>query len=549
MLYRDISKILSYYLFGFSIALGIPLLLAVYYEFFTEAALHPQTHSTAAFAGSILICLALGFGLYRFGKYATGHLFRREALVTVVTIWFMTPAVASVPFMLSGTLTNPFQAYFEAASGFSTTGATVMAPKQFDPYSGEEVPIERSFCGVHTTDYSFYGNIEPIRNPETGAIEHEGIEAVSKALLFWRSFTQWFGGMGIIVLFIAILPALGVGGRVLFQAEVPGPIKESLTPRIKETALQLWKIYAGLTLLEIFFLRITNSAMTWLEAVTVAFSTLSTGGFTIHNQSIGYFDNVYTEAVIIVFMILGSINFAHYFYSLRGKFYRIYEPEFFLYLIVLTLSCCFSSWMLIGTDKELMTGESGLFGIGEAFRYGVFQMVSAQTSTGFVTANYDIWPYAVQSLMLIVMYLGGMSGSTAGGMKMVRHYMLFRIAQYKVESIFRPETVRQFRVSDREVDTGASIMVLCYFLIVAATAVFGTFFFILDGSDPETALGLTTCMVNNIGIGFRMDGPMESCAFLSNFGLVLSSILMLLGRLEFFAVLTILVPAFWRRNS
>jgi len=529
--------------------MGIPLLLACYYQFIAIPETHPQPHSTLAFFLSISSCVGLGGLLYLFGRKSRAHLFRREALATVVTIWFLTPAVAALPFVYSGTLTNPFQAYFEAASGFSTTGATVMYPKQYDPVTGEEVPIERVFGGVHKIHYIFNGTIDPVVNPATGEVEQVGIEAVSKALLFWRSFTQWFGGMGIIVLFVAILPALGVGGRVLFQAEVPGPVKDALTPRIKETALQLWKIYAVLTLLEIFFLHITDKEMTWLEKVTVTFSTLSTGGFTIRNASIGFFQNPYTEAVVIVFMILGSINFALYFYSLRGKFYRVYEPEFILYLIVLTLSCGFASWMIVGTPKELSTGVTGgVFSVGEAIRYGVFQMVSAQTSTGFVTANYDVWPYAVQSLMLIVMYLGGMSGSTAGGMKMVRHYMLFRISQYKVESIFRPETVRKFRVSGREVDTGASIMVLCYFLIVAVTAVFGTFFFIVDGIDPETALGLTTCMVNNIGIGFRMDGPTESCAFLSNFSLVLSSFLMLLGRLEFFAVLAVLVPAFWKRN-
>lgn len=550
MLYRDICKILGYYLFGLAVALAVPFLLAGYYEFFADPIDHPQPHTTIHFFWSMVVCYVLGYVCYRLGRKSSGHLYRREGLALVVLIWFLTPAIAALPFYFSGTLTDPFKCYFEATSGFSTTGATTMQAKKFDPNTGREVPIRKVFCGALTKVYTYWGTIDPVRDPETGKITHEGIEAVSKALLFWRSFTQWLGGMGIVVLFVAILPALGVGGKMLFQAEIPGPIKDALTPRIKETAIQLWKIYVGLSLLEVVFLMFTNSDIGWLDAFTVTFSTMSTGGFTIYNTSIGYFHSATTEWIVMAFMVLASINFSLYFYSLRAKFYRLYEPEFILFVILLLASCSLAAWFINGTGKILITGEhSGFFTSAESIRYGFFQIVSSMTTTGFVTANYDMWPYAVQVLMLMVMFMGGMSGSTAGGMKIVRQYMLFRIAQYKVESLFRPETIRRFRVGERDVDSSASIMVLCFFLIVIAVAALSTFIFVIDGLDPETAISMVTLLINNIGIGFRMAAPTESMAFLSDFSLIFSSILMIVGRLEFYAVLAILVPAFWKQNT
>jgi trk system potassium uptake protein len=550
MLYKDICKVLGYYLFGLTATLLIPLFLAVYYQYFADPAMHPQPHSTAAFFWSTVGCLAVGGACYFIGRFSTGHLYRREGLVAVVLIWFLTPLFAGLPFYLSGTLEDPFHAFFEAASGFTTTGATTMQAKQYDPETGKEVPIERTFCGALTTIYSYYGTIRPVRDKETKEVLFQGIEAVSKALLFWRSFTQWLGGMGIIVLFVAILPALGVGGKMLFQAEIPGPIKDSLTPRIKETAVHLWKIYLGMSVILCALLLLTNDEMDWLQALTVTFSTVSTGGFTITNESIGFYNNPYTHWLVIIFMLLASINFSLYYFSLKGKFYRIYEPEFFLFIVLVLFGCGFISWQLIGAEQLLLSGAStGAMTTHQAIREGVFQLVSAMTTTGFVTVSYNHWPYTVQIVMLVFMFIGGMSGSTAGGMKVIRQYMLFRIAQYKVESLFRPDTVRRFKVADRDVDQGASLMVLTYFLLVISISVFSTIFFVMDGIDPETSLALVTLLINNIGIGFRMASPTESCAFLSDFGLAFSSLLMIFGRLEFLAVLAVMVPAFWRQNK
>jgi len=549
MLYRDICKILSYFFFGLAAAMILPLFVAAYYEFAAPPEAHPQAHGTVVFLETIGISALLGLFCRRIGQNVSGYLFRREGIIVVVLIWFLSPAVAGIPYLLSGTLQNPFQAYFEAASGFTTTGATTFFPKRFNS-EGKEIPYQRTIKGVHDTTYTFYGTIEPIRDSVTGIITHEGVEAVGKAILFWRSFTQWLGGMGIIVLFVAVLPALGVGGRQLFHAEMPGPIKDSLTPRIKETASNLWKIYLGITLLQVVLLMLTDEEISLFDAVTITFSTVSTGGFSVKNASIGAYKSASTEWVIIIFMFLSSVNFSLYFFMMRGKLYRLYDTELILYIFMLAASCLLCTYFLVGTEKILLVdGEAGVFSLEEALRYGSFQVISAQTTTGFSTANYNIWPYTTQVIMILVMYFGGMAGSTAGGMKVMRHFMIFRIVQYKVESLFRPETVRTFRIANSEVDTGAVVRTLSYFVIVVAIATLGAFLMMMDGFDPESAFATVTLMINNIGIGFRITGPTESCAFMTNESLSLSSLLMIMGRLEFFAVLAILVPAFWKQRS
>lgn len=225
MLYKDICKILSYYLFSFCIILILPLSVAFYYQFLESTAAHPQPHTFFAFLETLLICLGCAILLYFSSKKEPiQQLFRREGLAAVVLIWFITPAIASLPYLLSDTLESPLHAYFEASSGFTTTGATIMQAKKFDA-TGKEIPYEETICGVHSITYTYFGTIDPIRDPETKAVLYEGIEAVSKALLFWRSLTQWLGGVGIIVLFVAILPALGVGGKTALSSRSSRPFK------------------------------------------------------------------------------------------------------------------------------------------------------------------------------------------------------------------------------------------------------------------------------------------------------------------------------------
>ncbi len=550
MNYKIISKVLGLYLYAYSVVLGVPLLLALYYEYVAHDSLHPQPHVSGAFLMTALCSIGLGSVFYAYGRKAKERIYRREGLLIVVVIWFLTPAISALPFWISGTLTNPLAAYFEAVSGLTTTGSTSLTAKQFDPVTGEEIPISMIVPGEKEISYEYYGTVAPVRDPLTQAIVYEGIEAVGKALLFWRAFMQWIGGVGIVVLFVAVLPALGVGGKLLFYTEMPGPIKEALTPRIKETAVELWKIYCMLTLAQIVLLKFTNDKMEWLDAIATTFATISTGGFTIRNGGLEHYDSAITDWIIIVFMLFGSINFALLYYVIKGKIYRLYEPEFLYFLGVVLAVCAFTSWNLIGTPRyPLSHSENAFMSVHEAIRYGSFQVISAISTTGFAIANYDKWPYAVQTLMLIAIYIGGMSGSTTGGIKIMRHYIVGKLTWHKIQSLYQPKAVHVFKIGEREVDDNSLIMVLCFIVVMVLVSVSGIFLYVIDGIDPETAIGLVASMINCSGQSFRAAGPKESCAFLSNFGYVLSTLLMLLGRLEFFALFALLAPSFWKKSK
>ncbi|MCC5831929.1 MAG: hypothetical protein JJU12_02675 [Chlamydiales bacterium] len=547
MLYRDICKTLSFYLWILLIPLSIPFFIAAYCEWIVGPEVYPQPPAAFAFLLTIGLTALLGALLRYIGRERTGHLYRREALLLVLLVYLLTPMIGSLPFLFNGTLSNPIDAFFEAVSGVTTTGATVMHPKKIDPETGGELPIQVTFVTGEETTYTFYGNIEPVIDPETHQILLSGLAAVSPSLLFWRSFMQWLGGGGIIVLFVAILPALGVGGKILFQTEVTGPSKESMMPRIKETASKLWKIYLGLTILEIILLMVTNEAITFFDAVTISLSTISTGGFTVRDKGIAFFNNPYTDWVIIIFMILGSISFSIYFFCMRGKFNRLRDPELRLFFLIILFSVAIATWQLMEAQTQLHPIEESVkFDFWEALRFGAFQVISVQTSTGFTTANYDLWPFSIQVLMLVLFYVGGMAGSTSGGIKVIRHQTFFHIMLNKIESIYRPDTVRTYRIGTATIDNRTATTVLCFFMVAASLAIVGTFLLVLDGVDPETGLTTVSCMLNNTGIAFRMGA--DSFAFLSSLGKILSCFWMIAGRLEFFALLIAFVPAFWRTS-
>jgi len=548
MAYREIAKILGYYLYFLALALSLPFGLAIYYQHGVDPSLHPQPHSVGAFATTLIVCLVTAASMQFLGRNGSGRFYKREALALVVFIWFLSAFIGGLPFYFSGTFDSMIDCYFEAMSGLTTTGATVMHAKSFDPLTGQHIPITKSFSDLYDVAYTFHGTIDPVISP-SGEVLYTGIEAVGKALLFWRSFMQWLGGMGIVVLFVAVLPALGVGGRALYQAEVPGPTKETLTPRIKETASLLWKIYLGFTIAEIALLMVTNKEVSFFDGCCITFSNLSTGGFGVRNESIASYHSTATQWVVILFMLLGSINFTLYFQVLRGKLYRFNEPEFIAYFSIIGLSCFIAVWNLVGTPVHFLNGtEDFAYGWIDAIRDGCFQSISAQTSTGFSTVDYDKWPFVNQVQMLIVMFLGSMAGSTGGGIKIIRHIMAFRIVQNYVESLFQPNAVRTPRVGNREIGTAAAIAVLSFYMVVISMSAIGTLFLTFDGVDPETALTTNTCMINNIGIAFRMGGPTESFAFLSPAAKIGSTLWMVAGRLEFFAVLVLLVPRFWKER-
>ncbi|MFN0065926.1 MAG: TrkH family potassium uptake protein [Chlamydiales bacterium] len=549
MLWRDISRALGFYCWVLLIPLAIPTCIAIFCDWIVGPGVYPQPPSAVAFLITMLVCALIGFLLWFFGLKSTGRLYRREGLLLVLIVYFLTPALSGLPFILNKTFTNPLDAYFESVSAYTTTGASIMHAKEYNPITGEEVPISLNFCINSDVTYTYYGTIKPVLGKD-GEVQLTGIEAVSLSLIFWRSFMQCLGGGGIVVLFVAILPALGVGGKILYQTEVTGPTKESIFPRIKETASLLWKVYLGLIALETILLMFTNERVSLFDAMTVSFSTLSTGGFCPKNANIAAYDSGVTSFIVMVFMILGSINFSLYFFCMRGKLARLNDPELKVFLLIILTAVLIGTWQLVGAPKDditLVSQGAGNFSFLEALHYSAFQLISAQTSTGFATADYDIWPFSVQVLMLILFFVGGMAGSTAGGIKVVREQTFIKILLNKIESIFRPDTVREFRLGETIINTRTATTILCFFMIVGGLTVLGTFAFVLDGIDPETALSTAGCMINNVGLAFRAGGPAHSFAFLNTLGKLSSIFLMIAGRLEFYALLIAFVPGFWRK--
>lgn len=543
MNYKGICSILGKYLLSFCLILLIPLAISLYYEYIHVT---QGPHCSLAFIETLLVSLLLGFLFLFLGKNSQEQIRRKESIFLVVVIWLLTCILAACPFYFSNTLENPVDACFESMSGLTTTGATVMCPKAYNS-EGKEIPIQYTNYHVPEVTYTYFGTITPLRDPQTHHITTAGIEAASKGILFWRSFIQWLGGVGIVVLFLAVLPTLAVGGKFLFEMEVPGPIKETLTPKIKDTASVLWKLYLILTVAQVYLLILTNPEMPLFDAFCITFSTLSTGGFSVRNESIASYHNPWTEWVTIVFMVLGSINFSIYFQIMRKKWRQIWEPDLLFFLAILILGALFISYTLIGKPCVFLDGAHGTYSFSEAIRSGTFQAVSAQSSTGFATIDFDFWPFLPQVLLLLLMFAGGMSGSTAGGIKTSRFYILFKIAHHKLESLFRPERVHKLKIGERELDDRTISFVLTFFFIAMGFTALGVLLLVMNGIDPETSLGGIACMMNNVGFGFRAGGPAYSFAFLPDFSKIVSILWMLLGRLEFFAVLLLCLPSFWKR--
>lgn len=547
MQYKELLRILSRFFFVLLIPLSIPTLIAIWCDWFVGPGVYPQLPCSNAFLLTLLLVFLLGGLFYFLSKGSGSHLYRKESLLLVIIIYVVTPFLSALPFYLNGTLEKISDAYFESVSAYTTTGATLLQAKQFD--GEKEIPIKQEFMIDETYMYSYYGTIQPVRD-FSGAVILSGIEAVHPALLFWRSFMQCLGGGGIVILFVAILPALGVGGKLLFEAETTGPSTEALFPRIKETASLLWKVYSTLIGLQTVLLMITNPKVPLFDALLLSFSTLSTGGFAPSNLSVAGYESPWTTLIILIFMIFGSINFALFFLLLKGKVSRWNDPELKVFLTIILISTLFGAWQLTGIPTDSITLETTgqtVFSFPMALLHASFQLVSAQSSTGFTIGNFDVWPFPFQVWMLVLFYIGGMAGSTAGGTKIIRSMSVFSIVLHSIESVFRPDTIRHYRVGGKTIDTKNAINILSFIVIVLALAVVGTFGLVLQGIDAETSLSTVSCMLNNTGLAFRLGGPLNSFAFLPLGAKLISCLLMIAGRLEFFAVLLLFVPSFWKK--
>lgn len=548
MLYAEISRVLGRFFFYLAAVCLIPFCFSLFYEFSIDKTVYFKTSTSLAFLETIGVCLLLGKIFQRGGRQSTGKLYRKESALLVVLIWFMTAAIASLPFIFTGAIPSPVDAYFESMSGLTTTGASVLHPKKYDAETGKEIPHVVQNPVDPSILYSFYGTVPPLKAVGTSTVLKEGVEALGKPLLFWRSFLQWLGGMGIVVLFIAVLPALSLGGKFLYETEVAGVNKEGVKPRIQETASLLWKFYLGITLLQVCCLLITNSQMSLFEAVNISFSTISTGGFSVTNDGLATYANTYTYWIVATFMLLGSLNFTLYFHALKGKVGKLYEPEFFLYLLIILGGSLLMTFNLWNTPKSLSSSYPGYFTFSEALSTGFFQAISAQSSTGFFLGNYDFWPFSCQFLMIVLMFIGGMSGSTTGGIKVIRYAVILKVVKNKIESLFRPEQVRAIKIGPREIGEKTALTVLTFACVVVLFFGIGAYLLMIDHNDIQTALGTIACMINNTGLLFGGVGCTGSFAFLSPFSKIVSILWMVLGRLEYFAFLVLFVPAFWRKR-
>ena len=480
MQFTVIQRVLGILLAMFSVALLPPLLMSLYFD----------DGAAIAFFDAFLFILGTGLLLTWPVRKVRKSLRLRDGFVIVVLFWSVLGIAGGLPLYLTDSLAlTPVQAVFESMSGLTTTGATLIV----------------------------------------------GLEELPKSVLFYRQELQWLGGMGIIVLAVAILPMLGIGGMQLYRAETSGPQKDSkITPRIAETAKALWYIYLVLTTAcaaAYFF-----AGMDLFDAVAHAFSTVAIGGFSTHDASIGYFDSTAIEMIAVVFMLLSGVNFALHFVAVRKRSLNPYrqDSEFFAYLIFLTGIAIVAVVYLFLSD---------FYALGDAFTRGLFQAVSIGTTTGFTTAEYFNWPGFLPVLLLFASFVGGCAGSTGGGMKVIRVLLLFKQGVRELTRLVHPSAHIPVKVGKKRISNRVIDVVWGFF--AAYVALFSIMLLLLmaSGLDQVTAFSAVAACLNNLGPGLGDVGA--NYATLDTFPLVVLNVAMLLGRLEIFTLLVLFTPAFW----
>ena len=484
----------------------------------------------------------------------------REGFAIVALAWFVLSLVGALPWVMTGVLSEFTDAFFETMSGFTTTGATIL-----------------------------------------GGADTPPIEAVPNGLLFWRSLTHWLGGMGVVVLTLAVLPLLGVGGMQLFKAEVPGPQADKLTPRVRETAKRLWAIYVGLTALQALLLL---PAMSLFDAVNHAFATMATGGFSTENGSVGQYGSAYVDWVVTAFMVLAGMNFALHYALLHGRVGSVLKSEelrvYAAILVGATALLTITLWEPaqavvpppVSLDGEVVVGEhlqqeaggverdettttqedrAGAEEMGggaelpesdelvtdrtvvrydgfwTSLRYAAFQAAAIITTTGFGTADYELWPPLAVAVIFALFFVGGMAGSTGGGVKVVRVLLILKNSFREIRQLLHPQAVLPVRLDHRVVPEGIMRNVLSFIVLYVGLIGVGTLVMALLGLDLVSAFSATFSSVGNVGPAFGAMGPTENYTFVPAVGKWVLAVLMMAGRLEIFTVLMLFVPAFWRR--
>ena len=434
---------------------------------------------------------ALGLLMFSRGR-KLADISKKEGFLLVGLSWLMASAVGALPFYISGAIPCYSDAYFETASGFTTTGASILT----------------------------------------------NIQALPASMLFWRSLTHWLGGMGIIVLTVAILPLLGIGGLQLLKAEAPGPSVDKITPRIAQTAKILWLIYLGFTVVETLLLM--AGGMDLFDALTHTFGTLATGGFSPKNSSVAHYGSSYIDWVITGFMVAAGVNFVLHYRLLTGRVRLLWRnTELKAYLAVLVIASAVIAGNLYG---------EGLYATAaDCLRYAAFQAASILTTTGYATADYTTWPLFAQAVLFALMFVGGCSGSTGGSIKVIRVVTLFKQGLVEMKKLLSPRGVFVLKMNGKPLKHSIVSAISGFFFLYVAIILVVTCLVAVSGQDIITALTTSLATVGNIGPGFGRIGPADNYAFYPPAVKWLLSVAMIIGRLEIYTFLVLFTPFFWRR--
>ena len=448
---------------------------------------------------SSLICVGIGLPLWFSTRYSR-TLTNRDGFAIVTFSWIVTAIIGALPFYFTGSIPDITDAFFESMSGVTTTGASIL------------------------------GNF--LTHPH---LEH-GIESLPHGILFWRSFLQWIGGMGIVVFYIAVLPLLGVGGVQLFKAEVPGPVADKIKPRVRETAKFLWIIYVGITSIEIIALRIAG--METFDSICHAFTTMPTGGFSTKNASLAHYDNPMIHYIIIFFMFLAGVNFSLHFRAINSNINTyLKDIEFLAYLFIIV----FVSSIILLTLSYQANTFSDVF-----LRESLFNTIAILTSTGFVLGDYEIWPVFLQMILLTLMFVGGMGGSTTGGMKVIRVLLLVKYAALETRRMLHSRALLPVKIGKQLIKEDVVRNTLGFFLFFMSAFIVSAILLSTMGLDIESSIGAAASAMGNIGPAFGQFGPTDNYALLPNAGKWILAFCMLLGRLEIFTVMVLFSKTYWK---
>ncbi|NLY82093.1 MAG: TrkH family potassium uptake protein [Clostridiales bacterium] len=455
--------------------------------------LYKEYECTKAFLITIGICLLMGVLFNRRNNPSLSSIRMRDGFLIVTGSWLFASLFGAVPFVLSGAISNPINAFFETCSGFSTTGASIL------------------------TD----------------------IEALPVSMLFWRSFTHWLGGMGIVVFAMALLPKLGISGQLLAVAEMPAPTLDKLTPRFSDTAKSLYKMYIFITVLETVLLSL--GGLTIIDALIHTFGTVGTGGFSSHAESIAYFNSYYVQWVITIFMIISGTNFNLFYISIKNGIKRMFgDEEFKLYISIIAIFT-----LLITLDLALTANETNLFG---ALTVSAFQVSSIITTTGYASTDFDLWPTFAKMLLFTLMFIGASSSSTGGGVKVIRILVSFKLILRGFALKTHENRIVNIKVNGKQVasETISNIANFIFFYILLLFV--GTFIIAFDNFDVVTSFTSVIACLGNIGPGFSLVGPTMNYSIFSGFSKLVLSFLMIAGRLELFTFF-ILFSRYYRDSN